>query len=443
MLNVHLRASEESSARVAELEADARRYRAAFEGVAQGVCMFDGAGRLVAANRSFVALHRLPPNALPPFASLREVAAAMEAAGACPMAAEDYVAYCEAIRACREPRVWCATLADGRVLRIRHQPTDDGGWIAFHADVGEGRETRRLRQAYATLQALIDRVPGHLWVKDCDSRFVAANLTLAADHGRSAAADVIGLTDFDLRPDEAAKERRQRELGVILSGQPNAADETFVAARGERKRLRARTTPLHDADGRLAGLIGVALEAVEAKAPEAATDEVALLDMVAAGATAEATLGAALRYLEAHSCGLVASVLRLDESGERLGHAAASILPDALRDATDGLRCDAEAPAFAKAVHSHAPLVSLDLAVDPQWGRIGALAAASGFHACWATPIFAKDDEPLGVFAVYARAARAPDGGEARRLRFVSRLAAIAIEREATAKSLARVKMLL
>ena len=442
-MNVHLRATDESSARFAALEADAQRYRAVFDGVAQGVCIFDGAGRLVAANRSFMALHRLPPNALRPFASLREVAAAMEAAGACPLAADDYVAYCEAIRACREPRVWCATLADGRVMRIRHQPTCDGGWIVFHADVSEGRETRRLREACATLQTLIDRVPGHLWVKDCDSRFVVANRTLAADLGRGAAAEVIGLTDFDLRPDEAAKQRRQRELGVILSGQSIAADETFVTARGERKRLSATTTPLRDADGCVSGLIGVALEAAAAKAPEAAADELAILDMIAAGATAESALGALLRFIEARSCGLVASVLQLDPSGERLRHAAASILPDALKEATDGLWLDSEAPAFAKSMLGYAPTVSLDLAVDPQWGRIGALAAASGFRACWAAPIFAKGDEPLGVFAVYVRAARAPDEAEARRLRFACRLAAIAIEREHLAAALARAKLML
>ena len=148
-----------------------------------------------------------------------------------------------------------------------------------------------------------------------------------------------------------------------------------------------------------------------------------------------------LRFIEAHSCGLVASILQLDPGGERLRHAAASILPDALKDATDGLWLDSEAPAFAKAMLGHAPTVSLDLAVDPQWGRIGALAAASGFRACWATPIFAKGDEPLGVFAVYARAARGPDEAEARRLRFASRLAAIAIEHERTVTALARLML--
>ena len=110
-----------------------------------------------------------------------------------------------------EPRVWCATLADGRVLRIRHEPTCDGGWIAFHADVGGGRETRRLREACAPLQTLDRPRPR----PSCGSRIATAGSSspisaLAADFGRGAAAEVVGLTDFDLRPDEAAKQRRQR-----------------------------------------------------------------------------------------------------------------------------------------------------------------------------------------------------------------------------------------
>ena len=48
------------------------------------------------------------------------------------MAVDDYVAYCRAIQARGEPRVWCVTLADGRILRVRQEPTPDGGWAAIH-----------------------------------------------------------------------------------------------------------------------------------------------------------------------------------------------------------------------------------------------------------------------------------------------------------------------
>ena len=118
-MNVHLKVVGDPLMRVAELEAQARNIQVAFDGVAQGVCLFDRDGRLTAANRSFVALHRLAPNALRPGATLRDVAMALEAAGTCPMPVDDYVAYCRAIQERNEPRVWCVTLADGRVLRVR------------------------------------------------------------------------------------------------------------------------------------------------------------------------------------------------------------------------------------------------------------------------------------------------------------------------------------
>ncbi len=443
-MNARLKISGDPHARIAELEAEARNYQVAFDGVAQGVCFFDRDSRLIAANRSFAAIHRLAPEALRPGAALSEIAEALQAAGTCPMALDEYVAYCRAIQTHGEPRVWCVTLADARVLRVRQEPTADGGWVAIHADVSEARETRRLREACETLQTLIDRVPGHLWVKDCDSRFVFANRALATDYGRGAVADLVGLTDFDFRAPEAAKERRRLELGVILAGEPIVErEETLVAASGAIKRFRSTTTTLRDADGRIAGLVGVEIEAAAPEPSEAPPDELDILDMVACGAPAEATLAALLRLIEAQSCGLVAAALRLDPGGERLCYAARSNLPEALRAATEGLRLDSAAPAFADAALRRAPSVSVDLADDPNWAGLGGLAAASGFGACWATPILAKDDEPLGVFAVYAREPRAPSAAETRRARVASRLAAIAIERELSAAALARVRLML
>jgi PAS domain-containing protein len=443
-LNAHLQVSDDPRARIAELEAQVRNYQVAFDGVAQGVCLFDLDSRLVAANRCFAAIHRLPPQALRPGATLSEIAARFQAAGTCPMAADDYVAYCRALQAGGEPRVWCVTLADGRLLRIRHEPTPDGGWVLIHADVSEARETGRLSEACATMQALIDRVPGHLWVKDCDGRFVFANQALAKDYGRGAVADLIGLSDFDFRAPEAAKERRRRELGVILSGEPIVDHaESLVAPGGAAKRFRSTTTTLRDAAGRVAGLIGVELEDRAPQASAAPADELDILDMVAYGAPTGAALGALLRYIEAQSCGVVASALRLDPAGERLRHAARSNLPEALQAATEGLRLDAAAPAFAEAALRGAPSVSLDIAADPNWAGLGGLAAASGFSACWATPILAKNDEPLGVFAVFAREPRAPNAAETRSARVASRLAAIAIERELAEAALARAKLML
>jgi PAS domain-containing protein len=92
-LNIHVQVSDDPQARVAELEAQARNYQVAFDGVAQGVCFFDRDSRLIAANRSFAAIHRLARETLRPGAALTEIAEALQAAGTCPMAADDYVAY--------------------------------------------------------------------------------------------------------------------------------------------------------------------------------------------------------------------------------------------------------------------------------------------------------------------------------------------------------------
>ena len=251
---------------------------------------------------------------------------ALEAAGTCPMAVDDYVAYCRAIQERDEPRVWCVTLADGRVLRVRQAPTPDGGWVAIHADVSEARETRRLREACETLQALIDRVPGHLWVKDCDSRFVFANQAQATDYGRAAVADLVGLTDFDFRAPEMAKKRRRNELEVIFNGEPIVdRDETLVAADGrrasvsDRRRRRCATPPV----GSPASSASNSTRPPPRRPSRRPTNST-FSTWSPPAQRPKRRSGRCCASSKRNRCGVVASVLRLDPGGERLRYAARS-----------------------------------------------------------------------------------------------------------------------
>ena len=74
---------------------------------------------------------------------------------------------------------WTVELRDGRTVQIRHQPIPGGGWIGKHEDITELKAARDLANERLSLQALIDRPPDNLWIKDVNSRFVIANQVTA------------------------------------------------------------------------------------------------------------------------------------------------------------------------------------------------------------------------------------------------------------------------
>jgi len=82
-----------------------------------------------------------------------------------------------------EARTWTLALGDGRTVQIRHQPMPGGGWVAAHEDITEIKATRDAANERLSLQALIDRLPDNLWVKDVKSRFVIANQATATRIG--------------------------------------------------------------------------------------------------------------------------------------------------------------------------------------------------------------------------------------------------------------------
>src|ERR1039458_7958800 len=82
------------------------------------------------------------------------------------------------------------------------------------------------------VQALIDGVPDHLWVKNAERRFLVVNRALASAHGIAKPSEMIGLTDFDLHTAEVAQKFRSVEQ-----------------ARSEERRVgkecRSRWSPYH------------------------------------------------------------------------------------------------------------------------------------------------------------------------------------------------------
>lgn len=127
------------------------------------------------------------------------------------------------------------------------------------------------------------------------------------------------------------------------------------------------------------------------------------------GDTLEEVLNRHLHVVEEMSDNeILTSVLLLSADGEHLTHGAAPSLPEAYRDAINGLSIGPSAGSCGTAAYLGRPVYVLDIASDPLWAPYRELALAHGLRSCWSTPIRHADGHVMGTFAIYHRNASGP-----------------------------------
>jgi GAF domain-containing protein len=154
--------------------------------------------------------------------------------------------------------------------------------------------------------------------------------------------------------------------------------------------------------------------------------------MIAAHAPLADILSTLVRMIEAQSPGMLCSVLLLSPDGNHIQHGAAPNLPVEYVKAIDGEPIGPKHGSCGTAMYRGEPVVVTDIQTDPLWDDYRALAAGTGLRACWSTPIMSRRGKVLGSFAMYYSQPQSPTGDEARLTEAATRLAAKAIEHQAS-----------
>lgn len=149
--------------------------------------------------------------------------------------------------------------------------------------------------------------------------------------------------------------------------------------------------------------------------------------MLAKGDSLEEILDSLCRLVEDEACGVLASILLLDE--DRLRHGAAPSLPKAYADAIDGIAIGPSCACGIAAYRSEQVIME-DIATDPLWANYRDLALSYSLRACWSTPIFSPQRKVIATFAMYYREARRPTARELEIIEQITHLAGVAIERK-------------
>jgi rsbT co-antagonist protein RsbR len=122
------------------------------------------------------------------------------------------------------------------------------------------------------VHTLINHIPGYIYVKDAESRFVIANQATLRLLGVTSLNEVVGKTDFDFFPQEHAAQYYADEQEIMRSGQSLINHEEVVidpAIDTPRWNLTTKV-PLHDRHGDVVGLVGLNWDITERKQAEEA-----------------------------------------------------------------------------------------------------------------------------------------------------------------------------
>ncbi|WP_409190301.1 EAL domain-containing protein [Bradyrhizobium sp. RDM4] len=122
----------------AELHATNLTLDAALTHMSQGLCLYDGKGRLQVVNRRFCEIFDISPELVVPGMTFEDVLRLSVAAGNHgSQTVADLLAEGEELLARRKGGNYLQQLSDGRVVSIAHRSTSDGGWLISCEDVTE------------------------------------------------------------------------------------------------------------------------------------------------------------------------------------------------------------------------------------------------------------------------------------------------------------------
>ena len=131
--------------------------------------------------------------------------------------------------------------------------------------------TSELRQQTRYLRTLIDTLPWWVWLKDTESRYLAVNRTAAGTLHLNAD-ELVGKSDFDVRPGELARMFRADDVEVMQTRTGKTVEEAQPLDDGGTVWLETFKAPVLDEDGTVLGTVGFARDISERKAADTARE---------------------------------------------------------------------------------------------------------------------------------------------------------------------------
>ncbi len=131
-------------------------------------------------------------------------------------------------------------------------------------------QNHALEEERNLLRTLIDNMPDYIYIKDKECRFLTVNLSLLHVMRFDTLDEVVGKTDFDTVTDRKSAEAYYNDdMGIIKSRKPIINKEEIGFDESDRIRVISTTkVPYYDADGNVAGIVGIGRDITKQKKSE-------------------------------------------------------------------------------------------------------------------------------------------------------------------------------
>jgi diguanylate cyclase (GGDEF)-like protein len=135
----------------------------ALKHMSQGLCMYDKDGRIIVCNERYATVYGLPPDAIKPGMTRRQVIETRIAHGIWSASAESYLQ--QRIVPVTAPAHMINEMNDGRTISLVHVPLPGGGWVCTHEDITERHQAQRKIEHLARHDGLTD-LPNRFLLRD-------------------------------------------------------------------------------------------------------------------------------------------------------------------------------------------------------------------------------------------------------------------------------------
>lgn len=145
------------------------------------------------------------------------------------------------------------------------------GSVLWHGYIFDSTESRQIEHALSIresyLNAIIENLPGLVWLKDSQSRFLTVNTTFAKTCGYEDPKAILGKDDSEIWNKELAEIYKKDDDEVMNAGVPKIIVEP-IDDQGVRKWFETYKVPVFQADGTIIGTAGYSVDISERKKTE-------------------------------------------------------------------------------------------------------------------------------------------------------------------------------
>ena len=133
-----------------------------------------------------------------------------------------------------------------------------GAAVVFRDATQRLQREAQLRESEKQKRAILDNLPDMAWLKDKEGRYLVVNQPVATAAGRERPEDMVGLTDFDLWPEDVARSYRATDEVAMRTGARGVDEQDIHLPSGQRLWTETVKTRIVDDEGNVIGTTGIA-----------------------------------------------------------------------------------------------------------------------------------------------------------------------------------------